>query len=297
MTLWAAVIAALAASVCGAMASTLQHHTAVAVVGSGGTHVRTITSLRATITHRWWLVAVTLQVAGFLLHALALRFGPLTVVQPLLVCSVLFALPLSRILRGEPITRREIGWAVVLVIGLAGFLTVGTPPNAGTTQSIDTAQSIDTGPAIISGALGVAAVIGCVLVARRSHNTSPAVLGTASGIMFTAQAALLKSSVGLLTRGPLALAQNWQPYALLLAGLGGVVFSQLAFRSGPLSASLPLIVTVNPVLGVLVGVLVYDEALRDTGPAIALELLSLAVLVVATTVLTRGEHPTTVVLA
>lgn len=285
MTLWAAVIAALAASVCGAMASTLQHRTAVAVTGSHGTtRVHPVTAVRATITHRLWLVAVGLQVAGFLLHALALRFGQLTVVQPLLVCSVLFALPLNRILRGEPITRREVGWAGVLVVGLAGFLVVETPSAAATGQTIDVV------PAVISGTLGLAAVVVCVLISRRSRSTSPAVLGTASGIMFTGQAALLKSSVGLLNRGPLALAESWQPYALLAVGLGGVVFSQLAFRSGPLSASLPLVVTVNPVLGVLVGVVVYDEAMRDTGPAIALEMLFLGLLVVATLVLTRLEQ-------
>lgn len=284
MTLWAAVVAALAASVCGAMASTLQHRTAVAVVGRQATaHV--VAAVRATVTHRLWLLAVLLQVAGFLLHALALRFGQLTVVQPLLVCSVLFALPLNRILRGEPITRREIGWAAALVVGLAGFLVAESPPpTSGATTAIDVA------PAVISGILGLGAVVLCVLVSRRSRSASPAVLGTASGIMFTGQAALLKSSVGLLNRGPLALAENWQPYALLAVGLGGVVFSQLAFRSGPLSASLPLVVTVNPVLGVLVGAVVYDETVRDTGPALALEVAFLGLLVVATLVLTRLEQ-------
>lgn len=288
MTLWAAVVAALAASVCGAMASTLQHRTAVAVVGSGssagGSSQDAMAAVRATITHRLWLLAVLLQVAGFMLHALALRFGQLTVVQPLLVCSVLFALPLNRILRGEPITRREVGWAAALVFGLAGFLIVETPPVSGATQSIDVV------PAVISGTLGVVGVVVCVLVSRHARGTSPAVLGTASGIMFTGQAALLKSSVGLLNRGPLALAESWQPYVLLAVGLGGVVFSQLAFRSGPLSASLPLVVTVNPVLGVLVGALVYDEAVRDSGPALALEVAFLALLVAATLVLTRLEQ-------
>jgi hypothetical protein len=131
-------------------------------------------------------------------------------------------------------------------------------------------------------------------VARRARgNASPAVLGTAAGILFTGQAALLKSTVGLLNRGPLVLAASWQPYALIAAGLGGVVFSQLAFRCGPLSASLPLVVTVNPVLGVLVGAVVYDETVRDDGPALAAETAFLVLMVVATLVLTRLEQAAT----
>jgi drug/metabolite transporter (DMT)-like permease len=280
VTLWAAVLAALGASACGATANTLQHRTAVAVDGRPS-----VATLWATVRHRLWLVALVLQVVGFLLHALALRYGQLTVVQPLLVCAVLFALPLNRILRRERITRREIGWAALLVIGLAGFLVAEAPPTPGTPQPID------AGPAVLAGALGLVAVVVCALVSLRvGGRAGPAGLGIASGILFAGQAALLKSSVGLLARNPLALVTSWQVYALLVAGLGGVVFSQLAYRYGPLSASLPLVVTVNPVLGVLVGVFVYDESIRDSTMALVVEAVFLLVLVVATVVLTLLEQ-------
>jgi multidrug transporter EmrE-like cation transporter len=84
----------------------------------------------------------------------------------------------------------------------------------------------------------------------------------------------------------------WQPYALLVVGAAAVVFSQLAFRSGPLSASLPLVATVNPVLRVLIGAVVYDEGIRDSGPALVVEIAFLALLVVATLVLARLEQRT-----
>jgi drug/metabolite transporter (DMT)-like permease len=283
MSIWTAVAAAVGASVCGATANALQHRTAVHVADRRGVG----TVLRATVTHRSWLAAIALQGTGFLLHALALRFGQLTVVQPLLVCAVLFALPLNRLLRRERITPREVCWAAVLVVGLAGFLLAGIP------AAQPPPQPVDIGPAVVFGIAGLVAVGGCAVLARRAGvSTAAAVLGVAAGILFAAQAALLKSSVGAFGRGLGALVTAWQPYALLAVGSAAVVFSQLAFRSGPLSASLPLVSTVNPVLGVLIGAVVYDEGIRDSGPALVVEVAFLAVLVVATLVLARMEQRT-----
>lgn len=276
--MWPAVVAALGASTCGATANALQHRTAVQVADRHGVG----STVLATVTHRSWLLAVGLQGLGFLLHALALRFGQLTVVQPLLVCAVLFALPLNRVLRHERITPRELGWAAVLVVGLAGFLLAGTPA----TQP--PAQPVDVGPAAAFAIVGLLAVAGCAVLARRAGVPSAAaVLGVASGILFAAQAALLKSSVDTFGHGIGALLGSWQPYALLVVGSAAVVFSQLAFRSGPLAASLPLVATVNPVLGVVIGAVVYDEGIRDSGPALAVEVAFLALLAIATLVLAR----------
>ena len=283
ISIWPAVAAALGASTCSATANALQHRTAVQMADQRGLGP----VVRATVTHRSWLAAVALQGFGFLLHALALHFGQLTVVQPLLVCAVLFALPLNRLLRRERITPREVGWAAVLVVGLAGFLLAGTPARQ------PPAQPVDIGPAVVFGIAGLMAVGGCAVLARRAGvpNTA-AVLGVAAGILFAAQAALLKSSVGAFGHGLGALVTAWQPYALLLVGSAAIVFSQLAFRSGPLSASLPLVATVNPVLGILIGVVVYDEGIRDSGPALAVEIAFLALLVIATLVLARLEQRT-----
>lgn len=288
MSFWAAVFAALGCSLCGALANTLQHRTAVAVSGIEAAESTTVAAaVRATLTHRWWLMAVALQGVGFLLHATALNFGQLTVVQPLLVCAVLFALPLNRVLRREPITRNEVGWAAVLVVGLAGFLMVASPPLTATKEPVD------SGAALVAVTLGVAGIVTCVVCARRWYSQAGSfLLATASGIMFVGQAALLKSSVGVLDKGVGGLLVAWQPYALIVVGGGAVVFSQLAFRAGTLAASLPVVSTVNPVLGVIVGSTVYNETVRHSPLALAAESMFLLLLVVATVVLTRLEDDT-----
>lgn len=276
-----AVLAALFSSACSASASALQHRAAVAVRAAGRA------ALLATLTHRLWLLALVLQLSGFLLHATALDLGQLIVVQPLLVCVVLFALPLNRLLRNEPITAREVGWAALLVAGLAGFLVTAAPNVA---VGPETADPV---PAIVATACGAVAVAGLVLVASRPRCAAhwrARLLGAAAGILFAAQAALLKSNVGLLGGGIGALLSNWQPYVLILAGLGGIACCQLAYRAAPLATSLPVVNTVNPLLGILAGAAVYHENVHYSGLPLAVEALCLGSLVAATLSLSRLEH-------
>jgi hypothetical protein len=276
-----AVLAALFSSACSASASALQHRAAVAVRGAGRE------ALRATLTHRLWLIALALQLAGFVLHATALDLGQLIVVQPLLVCVVLFALPLNRLLRNEPVTAREVGWAALLVAGLAGFLVTAAPNAAVGPETADPVPAI---VATLCGAVAVACLVFAAGRARCAAHWRARLLGAAAGILFAAQAALLKSTVGLVGDGVGALLGNWQPYALILVGLGGIACSQVAYRSAPLSTSLPVVNTVNPLLGIVAGAVVYHENVHYSGLPLLLEAVCLGSLVAATLSLSRLEH-------
>jgi drug/metabolite transporter (DMT)-like permease len=82
------------------------------------------------------------------------------------------------------------------------------------------------------------------------------------------------------THGLLALVSSWQLYVVLLLGTAGQYLTQRAFQSGPITSSLPAISTVDPLLSVLIGVLVYHEVLHR-GPFGGLLLLVLLLLLVA----------------
>ena len=59
------------------------------------------------VSSRLWLAGSAIAVVAFSLHALALHDGNLTLVQPLLVTTVLFALPASRAVSGTPVSRAQ----------------------------------------------------------------------------------------------------------------------------------------------------------------------------------------------
>lgn len=82
-------------------------------------------------------------------------------------------------------------------------------------------------------------------------------------------------------------------YAAILVIVGGVVWSQSAFRAGPLTASMPALQVSQPVVGAVLGVVVLDETL-EAGRAGTVA-LAVAVVVVAAAIvkLARVEAVTT----
>jgi drug/metabolite transporter (DMT)-like permease len=277
---------ALTAAAMFAIAIPLEHRAADVVPDAGGYGPRKVGAfVRATIRNRWWLTGMSLNTLGLVLHAVALNLGGLAVVQPLLVANLLFALPVNHRLRREPVRPVELGWAAVLVVGLAGFLLLST-------TGIGTgAQAADRGPAVAAGALTALVAASLVLAARRTaRGTAATLLGVATGVLFAVTASLLKVTTGLLGHGLGAVLASWQLYALLGVGLAGMLLNQLAYQAGPLSASLPAITVVDPLVAILLGVIVFDENLRHTPPAILGEIAFLAMLALAAVNLSRLER-------
>jgi hypothetical protein len=273
-----AIVAALLAAALFAVATALQHRSAglVTVAGrrGGGFVAR-------TLRHPLWIVGSVANLAGLGLHALALRDGPLTLVQPLLVIGVIFTLPLRQVLEHRRPGRAEIGWAVALTLGLAVFLVLATPADG-------PVQGADPVPMVFCAVAIALAISSCLVAGRRTAATGALMLGTAAGLLSAVAAALLKETTGELSHGAAALFTAWPCYALVAVGGAGLLLSQFAYRAGPLSASLPAITAVNPIVSVVIGVAVFDEPFRAAPGDLLGEVLGLALMVGAAIGLTRS---------
>jgi hypothetical protein len=82
---------------------------------------------------------------------------------------------------------------------------------------------------------------------------------------------------------------SWPLYALLVVGVLSIVIKQLTYRAGPLRLSLPIITTIDPITGLLIGVALFDDRLRDGPLALSGEAIGLALVVAAAIMLTRAE--------
>jgi len=116
-------------------------------------------------------------------------------------------------------------------------------------------------------------------------------LGIAVGTVYAATAALLKALTTIALRGPIPLLTSWQLYAVVVLGATGLLLNQVAFQAGPLSASLPAITTVDPLLSIVIGVTVYDEPIRHGLPAVIGLAVLLLVLGGSVIQLTRSAAP------
>ncbi len=279
-------ITALMAAALFGVSTALQHRSAGLVSDACQPAERLGGFLGRTFRHPLWILGGIADIGGFALHALALRLGPLTVVQPLLVTSIVFAVVLRQLLVRRWPRRNELVWATALTLGLVLFLTISTPATG-------VAQPADPVPATVIGVLIGFGVLGFFAGGRRySGSAAAALLGTAAGLSYAAVAGLLKEDVGLLDRGVVVLAASWALYALIAVGVLSIVVTQLAYRAGPLSSSLPTIMTVDALVSLVIGASVFDEGFRNGAVDLLGESAGLALMLAAAVGLSRsGPQP------
>ena len=219
-----------------------------------------------------WLGGVAASVGGYVALAIAMNWGRITVVEPILVANLLFALPMSAARQKQSLRARDWGAAVAATVGLAGFLVVARPHGG-----VHNAPDVGWAFALAAGTLLVAIF---VLVARRTGPTPRAVLlAIAAGLALGATDALTKEITGQLQGPFLGVFTGWQLYALIVAGVGGLVLVQSAFQAGHIAASLPSMLSVELFVASAIGLTLFDEHLRTAGFAPLLEGVAIAVLV------------------
>jgi hypothetical protein len=254
------VLLSIGAALMFAVAAALKHASAGDVPHVDAMSLPALSRLvYETVHHPLWWAGTAVDVVAVSLHVLALHRGALALVQPLLVTVLVFGLVVRSIGHGG-IPRRELLWAVVLSVALAGFLAI-----AGTAAAAS-ADQVDRGPALGAGIVAVVLAGASVAVARSKfagRGAAAAWYGIAAGTAYAATAALLKTLTGIVAvKGFIAVFGSWQLYVVLAVGAVGVVLTQLAYQAGPLAASLPAITMVNPLLSIVIGVVVYDEDIR-----------------------------------
>src|SRR5690349_2172082 len=177
-----AVLTALASAACFAAGSALQHQ----VVGEAPDYRDSRRSFLSGVVRRpAWLVGIVLSAVAFSLHAVALSLGELTLVQPVIVSGVVFAVMIRAALDRRLPPRRTVIWLLVTWAGLAVFLV--SRPEAPDGRP-DPAHAWE---AVLAGVL-LAAV--CVVASRRvsADRIRGLLLGAAAGLLFGLVAGLVK---------------------------------------------------------------------------------------------------------
>jgi EamA domain-containing membrane protein RarD len=93
-----------------------------------------------------------------------------------------------------------------------------------------------------------------------------------------------------------ALFTSWDVYVLAALGATGFLLNQRAYQAAPLSRSLPVANTVNPLVAVVFGLVGFGERLAGTPAAIAAEVLGLAAVFVGVFALAGTEDETSTAL-
>ena len=272
------VALALASALAFAIAIVAQQRAAERVPDE---HARSGRFFAHLVRSRLWLAGTVSNTLGFGLQAAALGFGSLLVVQPLLVTSLLFALPLSAWLAHRKIPQAVRSWALVLVVALAIFLTIGNP-----NHGADHAGKVSW---LIAAAVLGPMVAVCLIGASKALGGHRATfLAVATGLLGGVLAVFTKGVVGDLSHhGVLRVFSNWEIYGLIAVGVAGIYLQQLSFQAGALQASWPIITVLEPLVAAALGLGLLHEKMRVTHVRLAILILAVIAMVVATAALSR----------
>jgi drug/metabolite transporter (DMT)-like permease len=268
------VAAALGSALLLAVASVLQHR-----AGRNSAGARLWQVLRRPL----WLVGAITGVAAFCLHVLALSGGQLSVVQPLLVSTLLFALPLSVMLERQTVRTVDVAASAAVVVGLVIFELTAHPAAGRSTADLSTLGWCVAAVLATAGA-------GRVAAARAARHRA-AWLGFCAGAAYGLLAGLVKTTVGTFALSGAGVLASWPLYAFAGIVVGAIAVNQLAFNAGPLASSLPLITIVDPVVSILIGAAAFGETTALRPGLIAGQLAGFAMMTVGVVVLSRRAEP------
>ncbi|HEV7422610.1 MAG TPA: DMT family transporter [Mycobacterium sp.] len=278
---WVVVVLALTAAVASALGIVIRQRATLEIPQDEGVST---TMFKKLLRNRLWWAGTAVAALGYSFQALALTWGSLILVQPLLVSALLFALPMSARMAHRRVTTHDWVWALVLTFGLATFVLTAKV-QAGNDRPLPAVW-------ILATVLCVAVVLGCVVGGARTAGRSRALLiATAVGVLFGVVSVLTKVTVQRLNEeglwGTLAVPA---PYLVVILGVAATLLQQSAFHAGALQASVPTMLVLEPLVAVSLGVIVLGEALAVTDPrTIATLALAVAAMATATIALGRDE--------
>lgn len=258
----------------------LQQHAAEQAPKSYFLHLRLITDL---LHRRRWLAGVAIMAVGQALSVWAVGHLELSVSEPLVATSLIFALLLAAPLSGQRLRRTELLGALILAAGVT-ILSVSRTVSA---------HGMRFGSFAYWPAAAAIAVIAFSLVhagLRRDGQQRATLTAAASGLIFGISDALTRRTVQIVDAHHLAaLLTSWPAYSLVGASLIGMWLMQSSFNAAPLRVSLPAITAAEPVAGIALGVVVFGDVIRVSPWMITLQIAGLAALVIGVLMVARGS--------
>jgi drug/metabolite transporter (DMT)-like permease len=222
-----------------------------------------------------WLLGGVVSFLGWPLQALALAKAPLAVVQPALAFNLVVLLVIARRLTPDPVTRTDVLGALSIAAGVAG-MAVAAPERGG-----------DEGgrTLLLVAVLGVLSAL--PLVFRRQTMRGAILLPAAAGVGYTLLAIatrLLGDSVS----GDRLLAGACWLAVVAFAAYAGTVCEMSAMQTRPATLVVPVTVSVESVLPILVAPLALSERLPGSAGARVLLAGGLGLILVGVTILGRA---------
>ena len=211
---------------------------------------------------------------AFALHVAALHHGSLTLVQPIVVTTTMFAVFVRSALDRTLPDRAEIVWGVCTLVGLTLVVAV-----VGTRRLRVVADERTAAVFLVAAALTAAVA---TLVARQTHVPARRgfLLAIAAGSLYGSTAGLIKLATTHARLGLDPLLHPWAPWLVVPFGASAFFLSQSAFQATRLSVTAPVLNIVDVLVAVTFWSVVFHEHLFTSPAQLIVELVGVTMIVV-----------------
>lgn len=286
---WIAVTAALVSAAFLALGTQRQ---AAAVRNAHGREVSG-KQIVEMLKNRTWLFGLVLMITGVILNIVALSLAPLTVVQPLGAVALVLTTIINswdRKIRINGATWRAIA---VCTIGAIGFVLLAIKATHETFVTGNQRVMI----IILLGISGI--ILGVLALVHRRRKGGAIFYIVGAGILFGFTAVLVRTiAVTFLNWDPEAIWWEQVPWgamvAIVIVGIMGQYFNQHAYASGPPELVVAGLTVIDPMVGVLIGVIILGELAPGLAWYTACGMIAAGVIAIIGVLQLSRHHPDSV---
>lgn len=240
--------------------------------------------MTSVTTSRLFLMGVGVQVLAFMAEALALHFGTLVIIEPLLTTDLVFLLVFIALRTNVWPGVRE--WSAVLLIcgGLSGFYIIARPHIGHLTFNLN--------KWIIVAAVVTAFVLLCIYIVKKIKSAKGRALigGMAASSLFALNASFTKLFVDQVKQyGLFGAATHWPVVALVITGVASLLLLQNVYAAGPLGWSQPTLEITSPLIAMVIGILLFNDQIKYGNLRLPFEILMGVVIAVGIALLTSSK--------
>lgn len=200
-----------------------------------------------------WVSGTALLGLAVVFQIGALSFSPLIVVQPIGVVAMVITAILNSRVSNVRLPKRAMTSIGMCVAGIVLFVTIAAFTAADRTVTDEKLLTI----LIIFGVVFVAAMVTFILIRYRAGAVLYIV---GAGVLYGFVATFAKVVIGRLQQDQF----DWLTWAcvaaLVIGAIGGMVFVQNAYSSGPPDLVIAGLTVVDPLVAILIGITVLHEA-------------------------------------
>lgn len=200
-----------------------------------------------------WVVGTALLGIAVVLQIVSLSLSPLIVVQPIGVVGLVITSILNTRMSGLRLGKRATVSVAMCVAGIVVFVTIAAFSAADRPVTDQKLLTI----LILFGVVFTVAVVSFLLL---RHHAVALLYIVGAGVLYGFVATFAKAVLGRVQQGEF----EWLTWAcvvaLLLGALLGMVFVQNAYSSGPPDLVVAGLTVIDPLVAVLIGIVVLNEA-------------------------------------